>query len=159
MRCLSGLELYSRWVPLMNYWLRFESSLTKGQRLGLQDEFPTQNFQPWTEILPAHKGQAESRGGGGYSPIKVTGVLLLPFRGLICGLVSLSVLKPKMTATRVDTLYEDKDLWQCFHEKSLRRKCPKVIFITIKICSASYIICCCWVGTAIRGRNEFGTRP
>ena len=51
-------------------------------------------------------------GPEGYSPIevKVTGVLVLPFRGLICGLVSLSVLKPKMTATRVDTLYEDKDL-------------------------------------------------
>ena len=49
-------------------------------------------------------------GGGGYSPIKVMGVLVLPFRGLICGLVSLSVLKPKMTATRVDTLCEDKDL-------------------------------------------------
>ena len=30
MLCLSGFELYSRWVPLMNYWLRFETSLTKG---------------------------------------------------------------------------------------------------------------------------------
>ena len=59
-----------------------------------------------------HTKDREKAGGGGvgYSPIKVTGVLLLPFRGLICGLVSLSVLKPKMTATRVDTLYEDKDL-------------------------------------------------
>ena len=56
------------------------------------------------------KDREKAGGGGGYSPIKVTGVLLLPFRGLICGLVSLSVLKPKMTATRVDTLYEDKDL-------------------------------------------------
>ena len=54
--------------------------------------------------------QDRQKAGGGYSPIKVTGVLLLPFKGLICGLVSLSVLKPKMTATRVDTLYEDKDL-------------------------------------------------
>ena len=35
---------------------------------------------------------------------------LFGLEGLICGLVSLSVLKPKMTATRVDTLYEDKDL-------------------------------------------------
>ena len=56
------------------------------------------------------KDRQKAGGGGGYSPIKVTGVLLLPFRGLICGMVSLSVLKPKMTATRVDTLYEDKDL-------------------------------------------------
>ena len=32
-------------------------------------------------------------------------------------------------------------------KKSLRRKCSKVIFITIKICSASYIICCCRIGT------------
>ena len=57
-----------------------------------------------------HTKDRQKAGGGGYSPIKVTGVLLLPFRGLICGLVSLSVLKPKMTATRVDKLYEDKDL-------------------------------------------------
>ena len=34
-------------------------------------------------------------------------------------------------------------------KKSLRRKCLKVIFITIKICSASYIICCCRIGTPL----------
>ena len=44
-------------------------------------------------------------------------------------------------------------------KKSLRRKCWEVIFITIKICSASYIICCCRIGTSLRGGNEFGTRP
>ena len=38
-----------------------------------------------------------------------------------------------MTAAGVDNaLLEDKDLWQYF-QKSLRRKCSKVIFITIKI--------------------------
>ena len=45
------------------------------------------------------------------------------------------VLKPKMTA---DTLYEDKDLWQYF-QKVLRRKCSKVIFITMKICSTGWL--------------------
>ena len=32
----------------------------------------------------------------------------------MCGLVPLRVLKPKMTAARVDTRYWDKDLWQYF---------------------------------------------
>lgn len=35
------------------------------------------------------------------SPIKITGVLIVPFRGKIIKLVPLMVLKPKMTATRV----------------------------------------------------------
>ena len=35
----------------------------------------------------------------GYSPIKVTGVLVVPFTGL--NLVPLRVVKPKMTAARV----------------------------------------------------------
>ena len=39
-------------------------------------------------------------GGGGYSPIKVTEVLVVP----------LKVLKAKMTTVRVDTLYSDNDL-------------------------------------------------
>ena len=43
--------------------------------------------------------------GGWYSPIKVTGVLVVPCRGLNCGLVSLGVLKPKITAVRVETPY------------------------------------------------------
>ena len=38
--------------------------------------------------------------GGGYSPIKVTEVLVVP----------LKVLKAKMTTVRVDTLYSDNDL-------------------------------------------------
>ena len=38
--------------------------------------------------------------GGGYSPIKVTEVLVVP----------LNVLKAKMTTVRVDTLYSDNDL-------------------------------------------------
>ena len=39
----------------------------------------------------------------GYSAIKETGVLVVPFRGFlkIWGLVPLRVLKPKMTAARV----------------------------------------------------------
>ena len=42
--------------------------------------------------------------GGGFSPIKVTGVLVVPFRGLNLWIVPLGFLKPKMTAARVDTL-------------------------------------------------------
>ena len=65
-------------------------------------------------------------GGEGYSPIKATGVLDVPFRVQICGLVPLRVLKPKMTAARDDT--------------TLTRKGSEVIFIAIKISSASYIV-------------------
>ena len=45
---------------------------------------------------------------------------------------------------RDETLYEDKDYDNTF-KKSLRRKCLNVIFVTVEICSASYIIFCCWI--------------
>ena len=43
------------------------------------------------------------REGGGCS-IKMTGVILIPFRGEICELVPLRVLKPKITTARVVTV-------------------------------------------------------
>ena len=36
-------------------------------------------------------------------------------------------------------------------KKSSRRKCSKVIFIIIKICRTSYMICCYWIGTSLIG--------
>ena len=46
-----------------------------------------------------------------------------------------------MTAARIETLIRIK-IYDNTFKTSLRRKWAKVIFVTIKICSASHIICC-----------------
>ena len=62
-----------------------------------------------------------------------------------------------MTAARVNCL---SGIYGNTFKTFLRRKCSKVIFITIKICSASYIIKFVVVDLVLlRGGNEFGTHP
>ena len=72
----------------------------------------------------------------------------------MCGLVPFRVQKPKMTATRVIRI----KIYDNTFKTSLRIKCSKVISITIKIYSASYIIVVVEFVPLRRG-NEFGTRP
>ena len=60
------------------------------------------------------------------------------------------MLKSKITAARVLSV-PFRGLIKIYDntcKKSLRAKCSKVIFINIEICSACYIICCCWIGTS-----------
>ena len=62
-----------------------------------------------------------------------------------------------MTAARVNC---PSGIYDNTFKMSLRRKCSKVIFTTIKICSASYIIKFVVVDLVLlRGGNEFGTHP
>ena len=59
-----------------------------------------------------------------------------------------------MTAARVIRI----KIYDNTLKTSLRRKCSKVIFITIKIYSASYIVVVVEF-VPLRSGNEFGTRP
>ena len=79
--------------------------------------------------------------GEGYSPIKMTGVFVVPLRGL-----NLRIGTAQGAKTQNDCCQSclGKTLWQYFQNVIEK----KVIFITIKICSAGYIICCCWIGTS-----------
>ena len=78
---------------------------------------------------------------GGYSPIKVTGVLVIPFRGLNLGIGTAQGAKTENDCCQscLGTIYDNT------FQKFLGRKCSKVVFSTIKICS--------------KGGNEFWRRP
>ena len=86
----------------------------------------------------------------GYSPIKVTGVLVV----YICGLVPLRVLKQKMTAARVVVVrfmtILSKRSWQESVRKLrsllLKFAVPVIKFVVVEL-------------LPLRDGNEFGTRP
>ena len=71
------------------------------------------NINSITLSLPLKQMLGATLKGQGYSPIKVTGVLVVPVRGL--------------------------NLWIGF-KKSLRRKCLKLFLLPIEICSASFML-------------------
>ena len=56
----------------------------------------------------------------------------------------------KMTAARVDTHYEDEAYDNTF-KRSLRKKCSKVNFVTIKICQLYNLLLLNW--GPLRGVN------
>ena len=57
----------------------------------------------------------------------------------------LRVLGPKMAAARVVPI----KIYDNTSKTSLGGKCSKDIFIAVKICSANYIFCRCWIGTSL----------
>ena len=81
---------------------------------------------------------------GGYSPIKVTGVLVVPFRGLSLWIGTAEGAKTENDCYQscLGKIYDNT------FKKFLVRKCSQVMFAIIKVRSASYKICCCWIGTS-----------